>query len=88
MNNSCLISGLPKVDDMLELFKDLLEDAALDRPDLADDYSESIEALRRLLQACRDLVEAYSEDEGDKKYFLNPHLGWSAMVAAMHEVAS
>ena len=50
--------------------------------------STAFNGIKRAFQAGRDLVDAYSEDVGDKKYFLNPHLGWAAMVAAMHEVAS
>ena len=80
----------PKVDDMLDLFKGLLEDAALDHPQFKDDYFKSIDDLRNLLQACRDLVEAYSEpgDEEGTHYFLNPDKGWSALAAAMHEMAA
>jgi len=81
----------PKVDDMMSPFVNMLyqfEDNAqysVDDQKIIEKFSNSIDALRKLFLACRDLVEDYSEpgDEEGTHYFLNPDKGWESLVVSM-----
>ena len=80
----------PKVDDMLSPLVNMLHAFEYDGVGEGDQkiiekFSKSIDDLRNLLQACRDLVEDYSEpgDEEGTHYFLNPDKGWESLVVSM-----